>query len=226
MSYGHTTDVSHFDEKGNVTAAGRGGGNIATFYLEDRIGEDGHIIQREMVLIRAPGDNKSEWGGKVTDEIRREYSREYEAFKRGVTLQDEGTPIQTWTELGVTSRRELMLLGFNTIEQLAEASDAQCSGITNGMVLRRKAQIHVQKNRKPDTTADDVKALKEQNQQLIERLAALEAKSVLPQSKQGDDAPKRRGRRPRAAGDKSGPGSATVGLGGVSQETGQDVQSA
>lgn len=154
-----------------------------------------------MVSIRAPGDKLSEFCGKVTDEIRKQYPREYEAFRRGAEYTGEGTPIQTWTEIGQNSRRELLFMGFNTIEQLSEASDGQCGGLTNGNVLRAKAKIYVKKNTIEVDVVAENKELKAGMAALMERMAAMEAKSVLPESKPSDGAPvpRKRGRPAKAS---------------------------
>lgn len=203
-SYGHTTEVSDFDDKGNVKRSGNG--NIATFWLEDRVGPEDTIIQREMVTIRAPGDRLSEWSGKVTEDIRRTYPREYEAFKRGAEMRADGTPIQSWTEVSISARREMMLLGFDTIEQLANATDAQCMGITHGNVWRKKAQIHVEKNRKTVDVVAENEALKAQLAAIAARMEKLEAGNVLHQPGQGDDQPRAKRKYTRKAGDETGSG--------------------
>ncbi len=149
-----------------------------------------------MVDIRAPGDKLSTWSGKVTDEIRKLYPREYEAFRRGAEFTGEGTPIQTWTEISQNSRRELLFMGFNTIEQLANASDGQCGGLTNGNVLRKKAQLYVKANTVVVDVAAENKELKATMAQMMERLEKMEATHVLPQSipSDGETKPRKRGR--------------------------------
>lgn len=201
MSYAHTTELTDFDDKGNARKTAGGSGNVVTFSYEDRLGEGGTIVKREMVSIRAPGDKLSEFCGKVTDEIRKQYPREYEAFRRGAEYTGEGTPIQTWTEIGQPARRELMFMGFNTIEQLAEASDGQCGGLSNGNVLRAKARIFVKKNTVEVDVAAENKELKATMATMMERMEKLEAARVLPESTPSDGAPvpRKRGRPAKAS---------------------------
>lgn len=202
-AYGHSTELKDFDDKGQLRNSAKGSGNIVTFWLEDRIGADNQLSKREMVSIRAPGDKLSEFSGKVTEEIRKEYPREYDFFKRGVDPNIEGTPIQTWTELSLNSRKELMFLGFQTVEQLANATDGQCGGLTNGNVLRRKAQIHIEKTKVVVDVVAENRELKAGMEQLMARLEKLESKDVLPESTAGDGEAPARGKpgRPRKTSD-------------------------
>ncbi len=155
-----------------------------------------------MVSIRAPGDKLSEFCGKVTDEIRKQYPREYDAFRKGAEYTGEGTPIQTWTDIGQNSRRELLYMGFNTIEQLSEASDGQCGGLTNGNVLRAKAKLFVKKNTIEVDVVAQNKELQANVATLMERLAKLEEARVLPESAPGNGAaPARKRGRPAKTSD-------------------------
>src|SRR5258708_2384443 len=58
----------------------------------------------ERIEISFPGNQLNIWAGRVTDEHRQMYAREYEAFQRGEEVAREGTPIE---ELKVLNRAQV-----------------------------------------------------------------------------------------------------------------------
>ncbi len=186
------------------------------FSVETLRGEE--LVRIEQVEIITPGDRLSRPVQKVTDHHRQRWPRQYQAFRSGLDTGLSGTPIATWDVLSWQMQNDMRALGFQTVEQLAEAGDGQLDGVPNGMLWRKKAQIHIGRN---NVIGDKDKQIAELN----ERLAKLEAANVsrvLPESG-ADHAPAKRGRRPgskntRKAGDKRGRAdvAGTVGTGRTS----------
>lgn len=152
---------------------------IPRFFLKEKLGENG-IVHDEMVEIITPGDRLSRPVQRVTDIHRKRWVRAYDAFKTGIEPSVAGTPIATWSELGWQMQNELRAMGFQTIEQLAEASDGQLSEMNNGTLWRKKAQVFVANKQSGVQKDTEIDALRKQ----IEALTALVKGNadVLPQS--------------------------------------------
>lgn len=95
-------------------------------------------IEKEFVMIVTPGD-KNSVDDYATDWHRREFWREYKAYRDGKSAPF-GTDLEDcdWCEAAITL--ELKYRGCHTQEQLADASDLLCNQIPNGWELREYAR--------------------------------------------------------------------------------------
>ncbi len=101
--------------------------------------------------------------------------------------------------------RELLYLRFQTVEQLAGASDRQIQGIgIGGVALREKARIALRNKMGAETKAAldakdaETKELKEQMAKMQEQMASLLAAQAPQEEKRGP------GRPPKAAVSEAG----------------------
>lgn len=96
----------------------------------------------EYVEINVPGDRRTVVDRAVTDEHRRRWPREYEAFKAGQELPVEGTALEEWGGVTRSQVEELRPFKIRTVEQLAALSDDQLGKAVpmSGFSLREKAQ--------------------------------------------------------------------------------------
>jgi hypothetical protein len=159
---------------------------METLRLPDVEGKP-HFGEFEFVTIRVPGDRKSEWYGRVTDEHRRRFPRAYNAWKQGLEAPTEGTPLKECAWIGRAQVEELAFAHVKTVEQLAALSDAQLKGAVpmNGYVLREKAQRHLEQiagaapNEKLAAENAELKAnmavMQANMDELLKRLSAVEA---------------------------------------------------
>lgn len=158
---------------------------IPRFFSEQGLrGDD--LLQFEMVEIITPGDRLSRPIQKVTDFHRKRWPRQYAAFKAGLDAALDGTPIATWVQMGWQMQADFRAAGFQTLEQLAEAGDGQLDSLPNGMLWRKKAQLELAGKKTISAKDMEIAALKTAQDDLIKRLAALESKNVLPESKPSD----------------------------------------
>lgn len=59
----------------------------------------------------------------VTNEHRQRWSKEYEAFKQGIEMSPDGTPLEMWPVLKPSQILELKALGFKTVEHIRDMND-------------------------------------------------------------------------------------------------------
>jgi hypothetical protein len=77
----------------------------------------------ERVEIIMPGNPYTRPVQRVTDAHRQQWPKEYAAFKAGLELAPEGTPLEEWPRLKRGQVFELKALGFKTVEQVADMDD-------------------------------------------------------------------------------------------------------
>jgi hypothetical protein len=122
------------------------GSNHPRFYLEqveDHVASAnaGRLIARdeERVEIIMPGNPHTRPVARVTDEHRQKWPREYEAFKAGIEISPEGTPLEEWPILKRSQVMELKWLGFRTVEHIRDMDDQAIQRI--GMGGRRLKEL-------------------------------------------------------------------------------------
>ncbi len=126
---------------------------------------------REFVEIINPGD-KNIVDQPAEDFHRREFSKQYFAFRKGNGVQ-LGTPIDDVSYVPPHVATELLYHGCKTEEQLADASDVLCGLIPDGFRLRDFAKAVV--NAKNDSKGDNrVLGLQEKNAKLEASLAEMQ----------------------------------------------------
>jgi hypothetical protein len=106
--------------------------------------QEGHPVfeDKEMVRIVTPGDKNSVVEERVKDHHRREYARQYEAFKSGETLTVEGMPLKEWPPLSPAMVANLRAINIVTVEQLSQVDDGRLDNLgMGGRTLREKARL-------------------------------------------------------------------------------------
>lgn len=81
------------------------------------------FVDQEFVKIHAPGNPYNKPVHRVTDDDRLLWPKEYEAFKRGIEISVDGTPLEQWALLKKAQVLMLKSLGFVTVEQIAAMDD-------------------------------------------------------------------------------------------------------
>ncbi len=117
------------------------------FYMEavqDPLGtaKEGRPIfrQEERVELFMAGNPYTMPVMKVSDEERRRWPREYEAFRHGIEIAPEGTPLEEWPILNRAMVMELKSLHIHTVEDIAVLSDTGTQRAMGLMGLRSKAR--------------------------------------------------------------------------------------
>lgn len=95
----------------------------------------------ERVEIIMPGNPLTRPVHKVTDADRQEWPEQYKAFKSGLEISPDGTPLEQWPILKRAQVLELKALGFLTVEHLSLASDLALQRV--GMAGRRLKDLAI-----------------------------------------------------------------------------------
>lgn len=153
-------------------------GSYPRFYLDpvqDEVAsaQQGRPIfrQLERVEIILPGNPHTRPVANVTEEHRQRWPREYGAFREGVEVSPDGTPLEEWPILNRAQVAELKHLGIKTVEHVAALDDHAMQRIgMGGRVLRDKALAYL------DDAANVAmnERLSKENDDLKARLSALE----------------------------------------------------
>ena len=141
----YQTDVNNPDSRLNVKFYQRAIQNDFKTALEGR-----PIMEmRDFIIIEVPGDNLTVIDTYAVDEHKQRFPVQYARFQNEKTDGDiEGTLLHDWPVLNAASAAELKHFRFYTVEQIAQASDAQLStlGMSAGMsplALRDKAKAYL-----------------------------------------------------------------------------------
>jgi hypothetical protein len=179
----------------------------------------------ERIEIIMPGNPYTRPVQRVTDEHRQKWPKEYQAFKAGLELAADGTPLEEWPRLKRSQVLELKALGFQTVEHVASMDDqaVQRVGI-GGRQLRELAKAFLDDaaraaeverladaNAKKDVELD---ALRRQVTELGRALEGVHAdlQAVRNASTQGGSVPALRHATASALRPRSAPASALEGL--------------
>lgn len=126
----------------------------------------------EMVEFIIPGDKHSVPVRKVKESDKTLYRREYEAFKKGEEMAQDGTPLEVWPMMDRARVRDLKAMNIFTVEQLAGLSDGQMQFVGIGArTLVRHAQAFLETARTGQLPA----ALVAENEQLKQRMELMTA---------------------------------------------------
>ncbi len=159
--------------------------------------EDVHASEREGRVVRAPkmpyvrisvaGDHTSVMESPVFEQHKRRWPDKWLYFQiqnnmvEGAT-EIPGWKIEEWTNLNPEQVRELKHMRFTVVEQVANASDAQCQKMgMQGMSLREAARLAVRQRaigdvqKEMDRKDAEISALKAADAEKEERLKKMEA---------------------------------------------------
>lgn len=109
----------------------------------------------------------------------------FEKWKKGEEVPVEGTPIKGWPILGPSAQQSVIQAGFRTVEELAQAGDAEAASIGTGAIeLRSKARLWLEQAESSGKVVERLNALELQlaeqmklNKELSAALAAEKEKS-------------------------------------------------
>ena len=138
------------------------------------------LPKQPFVRIMVPGDKTSEWTGVVSEAHKQRFPRQWMAWQisEGLVGGEEDIPgwkLSEWGELSQDQLHELMYLRFQTVEQLAGASDKQIQGIgMGGLALRDKARVGLRNKMGAETKAA-LDAKDAEMEDMRGRLARMEA---------------------------------------------------
>lgn len=147
--------------------------------VEDRTAsiEKGHLVHKSVhfAIITPPGSRDqiekeaSQWledtaravkDGRFPETWLMHFQRQYEAFKEGLELPEDGTPIRTWGAINRATAENILAANIRTVEDLAEANDQALSMIGIGaQTLKQRAKAYLQTIEKNGKPAEKIAAL-------------------------------------------------------------------
>lgn len=151
----------------------------------------------EFVHIEVPGNRLSIIDTIANDSHRQQFPLQYARFKNeNAVEQTSGLPVEHWTQVTRSQAEMLKALKFRTVEQIAEASDAQIQsvGMVGGMdpmAFRAKAKrflMAAQGTADLEAKAAEEEAAKKRIAELEEQVRKLTEIAMAP-----EPAKKRRG---------------------------------
>lgn len=158
---------------------------IPQFELKAVLTADGSYKNVEYVDILTPGDTKSMPRHKVTDYHRNKYRPWYDAWRRGLEMSPEGSPIEMWPIMTPAMVRELKAKNVFTVEQLAGLADSNLQQIPMGATLKLKAIAWLKekgtaddiegRRRKDELVSDNMRLMETQMQSMAAEIARLKA---------------------------------------------------
>lgn len=169
----------------------QGSGTVIPQFFVDSVqderatAEQGRPIFREVerVKILMPGNQYLAPVHNVTDEHRQRWAREYEAFRRGIDMAPEGTPLEQWNILSKAQVHELKGVHLRTVEDVARMTDAAIQQLPFGQRLREAAVAYLDDaaasalasrlSAENEQMAADMSLLKRQNEELKAQLNQL-----------------------------------------------------
>ena len=135
--------------------------------------KEGRPIFRDVpyVKIQIPGDKLSAWEGRVTEEHRMRFPRQWEMFEAGHrTEQIVGTPLKEWPALTASQVAQMNALGIYTVDQLAALSDTGLERLgMHARTLQKKARAFLE----AATSTAPIEQLTAENERLKEEMAAM-----------------------------------------------------
>jgi hypothetical protein len=127
--------------------------------------------EEERVEIIMPGNAQTRFVAKVNREYTERWPKEYAAFKDGIEISPDGTPLEEWPILKRSQVLELKALGFKTVEHVRDMDDHAIQRIgMGGRVLRDNAIAFLDDAARIAMTSQ----LAAENERKDERIAALE----------------------------------------------------
>lgn len=119
--------------------------------------------------------------GRASAEWLKKWRNDYELYKQGKEIPEDGTPIKGWKLLSGAQQEELIRINIRTVEALAAMNDDGIRNFGMGAIeMKRRAKAWIEQNQskekdtllladlmqKIDSLTGTVKALTEKNEEL------------------------------------------------------------
>lgn len=171
-----------------------------------RMKDTGERLSLPYVRIQKPGDNTTVIEEEVREDHKMKWPQQWDYFARseGLIASEEmpGWKIEDWTHINHDSEsvRNLRYLRFYTVEQIANASDAQVQRLGMGGYGLREAAKKAMQQRVVSGVAEQIAAKDKELAEMKARMERLEA--ALLSQPQAEPAPKNKGGRPKGSKNK------------------------
>lgn len=161
------------------------------------------LPKQPFVRIMVPGDKTSIFETAVQEAHKQRFPRQWMAWQiaEGIIGGEEDIPgwkISEWTEVDPEMARELLYMRFQTVDQLAGASDRQIQGLgIGGVGLREKARVAL-RNRMGEETRKALEGERAEKEALKAEMEDLKAQMAAFIASQGGEK-RGPGRPPKAS---------------------------
>lgn len=145
-------------------------------YIPPRPGEtEGREETQIYCRIQAPGDRLSIHDQPVREKDKARFRAQWEMYTRGAEAAQSGTPLEELRTLAYDEEQRLRYFGVHSLEQLANLSDGQMSGLGLGArELRDRARLRL-REKAGAASVETFKAIQDENQALKQMLADQQA---------------------------------------------------
>ena len=127
----------------------------------------------EYAFVTLPG-GRTKIPLRVTDEVRARYRLEYDAWRRGEEAPLDGLSLKEWPAITRSQAEEYWRLGVRTLEDLVAVPDPVLQQLGSGArMLQHKARAWLAAATATGTTAEELAALRQDNEALRARVAEL-----------------------------------------------------
>jgi hypothetical protein len=144
------------------------------------------FIEEDYCRIMVPGDKDSIVVRPARDMDKQRFAKQYAAYQAGEGEFHEGTPLKAWPMITRGQVEELKFFGVYTVEALAELADIHVQKFMGVGALKQQAQAYmqaakesaplVQLNAAVEQKDNEIAALNQAVEELMEKVTALEAK--------------------------------------------------
>lgn len=148
--------------------------------------EEGRPMFKDEIYVRimVPGDKDSVIVRPARDMDKQRFAKQLLAFEQGEGEVHEGTPLKAWPMITRSQCEELKFFGVYTVEQLADLADVHVQKFMGVGKLKQDAQAFIQaaKDSAPlvqlnaaiDAKDNEIAALNQAVEELMEKVTALE----------------------------------------------------
>jgi hypothetical protein len=167
-------DTIEFDHNTQTTDAGDKQ-LFVQFYMHFIKDEEASITENRPIFkdqiftkIFPPGDRTNIIDRPFREGDQFRFPAQYARFKQNQDQRASGTPLEMWPVVSKAMAEELKFFGFQTVEQLAGASDDVCSKRMGLSELKNKATVYLQ------VAAGDTKPLAEMSKEMTDLKSQIE----------------------------------------------------
>jgi len=137
-------------------------------------------IEVPYVKVLSPGNDKEIPDFRVTDEHKKRWPRQWEAFKTGSEIPLEGTPFKMWMGITPVEAKMLQDAGIRTVEELVKVPDLNLKNIGGSFIpLKARAEAFLA-SQEGEAGFQKLKSendkLQSQVETMVEQIAGLEAR--------------------------------------------------
>lgn len=178
----------------------RADANLWVRFTEDLMEDEqktklaGKPIFRDVTLIHimVPGDKRNIICREISENDKLRFAKQWSTWQKTKSEIPEGIPLSQWAGVTRALAANLQYFGFQTVEQLANASEAACANHTGLRELKRRATLYLQQMQDLQPLNQMQSELDDRDSQIAilrEQVQAMQAMLQQVQSRMGTGSP-------------------------------------